>query len=134
MLRFASLASGSKGNCLVAESGDTRVLLDCGLGPRKTARRLRELGIEPGSIDALLVTHDIAEAVALAHVVLVASPGPMRITEAIRVNECGAHPADHVLDALRAAGVAAQPTVNSADLWNDAHLHERGVFVAGKGA
>lgn len=58
MLRFASLASGSKGNCLVVQSGDTRILLDCGLGPRKTARRLRELGVAPDSIDALLVTHE----------------------------------------------------------------------------
>jgi len=55
----------------------------------------------------VLVTHDIAEAVALAHVVLVASPGPMRITEAIRVAECGPHAADRVLDALRATGVTA---------------------------
>ena len=30
-LRFAALGSGSKGNCLVAEAGATRVLLDCGL-------------------------------------------------------------------------------------------------------
>ncbi len=58
MLRFASLASGSKGNCLVAETGGTRVLIDCGLGPRKTARRLRQLGLEPGSISALLITHE----------------------------------------------------------------------------
>ena len=58
MLRFASLASGSKGNCLVVQAGGTSVLLDCGLGPRKTTRRLRELGIEPDSIDALLVTHE----------------------------------------------------------------------------
>ena len=55
----------------------------------------------------VLVTHDIAEAVVLADVVLVASPGPMRITEAIRVAECGTQPADRVLDALRAAGVPA---------------------------
>ena len=37
-LRFASIGSGSKGNCLVAEAGSTRVLLDCGLSPRATER------------------------------------------------------------------------------------------------
>ena len=63
MLRFASLASGSKGNCLVAEArgllpGGTRVLIDCGLGLRDTERRLQRLGLEAAQIDAILVTHE----------------------------------------------------------------------------
>ena len=57
-MRFASLASGSRGNCLVAEAGATRVLVDCGLAPREAARRLARLGLEPGAIDAVLVTHE----------------------------------------------------------------------------
>ena len=58
MIRFASLASGSKGNCLVAESGRTRVMLDCGLSPRETERRLARLGLVPADIAAILVTHE----------------------------------------------------------------------------
>jgi len=58
MIRFASLASGSKGNCLVAESGGTRVLLDCGLAPRETARRLGRLGLAPADLAGILVTHE----------------------------------------------------------------------------
>ena len=57
-MRFASLASGSRGNCLVAEAGDTRVMLDCGLSPRETARRLARLGLEPAALSAILVTHE----------------------------------------------------------------------------
>jgi len=57
-VRFASLASGSKGNCLVAEAGGSRVLIDCGLAPRETERRLARLGLEPGGLDAILVTHE----------------------------------------------------------------------------
>ena len=57
-LRFASLGSGSKGNCLVAEAGDSRVLLDCGLAPREAGRRLARLGLAPADIDAILVTHE----------------------------------------------------------------------------
>jgi len=57
-VRFASLASGSRGNCLVAEAGETRVLLDCGLSPRETARRLARLGLEPAALSAILVTHE----------------------------------------------------------------------------
>jgi phosphoribosyl 1,2-cyclic phosphodiesterase len=62
LLRFASLASGSGGNCLVAEAGDaasvTRVLLDCGLNLRDTERRLARLGLAPADMDGLLVTHE----------------------------------------------------------------------------
>lgn len=57
-MRFASLGSGSKGNCLVAEAAGSRVLLDCGLAPRETARRLERLGLAPADIDALVVTHE----------------------------------------------------------------------------
>ncbi|HUQ73579.1 MAG TPA: MBL fold metallo-hydrolase [Burkholderiales bacterium] len=61
-MRFASLASGSSGNCLVAEAHDmacaTRVLVDCGLNLRDTERRLARAGLEPSDIDAILVTHE----------------------------------------------------------------------------
>jgi len=57
-VRFASLGSGSKGNCLVAEAAGSRVLLDCGLAPRETGRRLERLGLAPADIDAILVTHE----------------------------------------------------------------------------
>ena len=58
MIRFASLASGSKGNCLVVESGATRALLDCGLAPRETERRLARLGLGPADLSAVLITHE----------------------------------------------------------------------------
>ena len=56
-LRFASIGSGSKGNCLVAEVGSTRVLLDCGLAPREAERRLARIGLAPADISGILVTH-----------------------------------------------------------------------------
>ena len=57
-MRFASLGSGSKGNCLVAEAAGSRVLLDCGLAPRETARRLDRLGLAPADIHAIVLTHE----------------------------------------------------------------------------
>ena len=57
-MRFASLGSGSKGNCMVAEAAGSRVLLDCGLAPRETARRLGRLGLAPADIHGVLVTHE----------------------------------------------------------------------------
>lgn len=61
MIRFASLGSGSKGNALLVESGCTRVLVDCGFGPREMATRLERIGVAPDSIAAVLVTHEHAD-------------------------------------------------------------------------
>ena len=58
MIRFASLGSGSRGNALLVESGDCRLLVDCGFSLKELERRLALLGIDPQTIDALLVTHE----------------------------------------------------------------------------
>jgi phosphoribosyl 1,2-cyclic phosphodiesterase len=62
LLRFASLASGSRGNSLVAQAREaasgTAVLVDCGLNLRDTERRLARLGLQPADICAILVTHE----------------------------------------------------------------------------
>jgi len=57
-MRFASLGSGSEGNGLVVEAGTTRVMIDCGFGVRDTAVRLARIGLAPGDIDAIVVTHE----------------------------------------------------------------------------
>lgn len=57
-MRFAYLGSGSQGNGLVVESGGTRVLLDCGFTLREAVTRLERLGVDPGSLDAVVVTHE----------------------------------------------------------------------------
>jgi phosphoribosyl 1,2-cyclic phosphodiesterase len=58
LLRFASLGSGSQGNCLVAQVGDTTVMIDCGLTLREAERRLARLGLQPCDIHGILVTHE----------------------------------------------------------------------------
>ncbi|MBS1190991.1 MAG: Beta-lactamase-like protein [Rhodocyclaceae bacterium] len=58
MIRFASLGSGSSGNALLVESGATRLLVDCGFSLRETAARLNRLGVTPGDLTGLLVTHE----------------------------------------------------------------------------
>lgn len=57
-MKICSLASGSKGNCLYLEAGDTSLLVDAGLSLRETTARLTASGIDPGSIHAVLVTHE----------------------------------------------------------------------------
>lgn len=57
-MRAWTLGSGSRGNAMVIESAGRRLLVDCGLGPRTLAGRLRAVGIAPESIDAVLLTHE----------------------------------------------------------------------------
>lgn len=57
-MRFASLGSGSRGNALLVEAGNTRLLLDAGFGPREMSRRLERLGLAANQVDALLLTHE----------------------------------------------------------------------------
>lgn len=57
-MRFACLGSGSEGNALVVEVGQTRVLLDCGFSVKETVARLGRIGLEPGDLSAVLVTHE----------------------------------------------------------------------------
>ncbi len=57
-MRFSVLASGSSGNAFYAESNQARILVDAGLTARETERRLSLVGIAPGSLDALFITHE----------------------------------------------------------------------------
>jgi phosphoribosyl 1,2-cyclic phosphodiesterase len=57
-LRFTSLGSGSSGNALVVESGSTRVMMDCGFAISETRLRLERVGLAPGSLAGILVTHE----------------------------------------------------------------------------
>lgn len=57
-MRFACLGSGSKGNAWLVQAGRTRVMVDCGFGPREAAKRLARLGVAVEEVDAVLVTHE----------------------------------------------------------------------------
>jgi len=57
-MRFASLGSGSSGNALIAEVGETRVMMDCGFALAETTERLARLGLAPGALAAIVVTHE----------------------------------------------------------------------------
>jgi phosphoribosyl 1,2-cyclic phosphodiesterase len=57
-VRFAYLGSGSQGNGLVVQAGATTLLLDCGFPVADTVRRLARLGLAPGDLSGILVTHE----------------------------------------------------------------------------
>ena len=63
-MRLCVLASGSKGNCTFIEGEKTRILIDCGLNKTEVERRLAVIGIDPSSIDSILITHEHSDHIA----------------------------------------------------------------------
>lgn len=57
-LRFCSIASGSTGNSYVVRTEDTAVLIDCGISGKRIIAGLEALGLDPGDLDAILLTHE----------------------------------------------------------------------------
>lgn len=61
MTRLCVLASGSKGNAIYVRHKDTAILIDAGLSGSDLQRRLHTRGIDPQSLDAVLVSHEHAD-------------------------------------------------------------------------
>jgi phosphoribosyl 1,2-cyclic phosphodiesterase len=57
-VKLCVLGSGSRGNAILMQSRDTRVLIDAGFAPRTLATRLAAIGVAPQSIQAVLLTHE----------------------------------------------------------------------------
>lgn len=57
-MRVCNLASGSKGNCTYIEGDNARILIDIGVSSKYVVDNLKELDVEPETIDAILITHE----------------------------------------------------------------------------
>jgi phosphoribosyl 1,2-cyclic phosphodiesterase len=57
-MRLTVLGSGSKGNCLIIDTGNARIAVDAGFGTRTLTRRFKTANIAPDSIDACVITHE----------------------------------------------------------------------------
>jgi phosphoribosyl 1,2-cyclic phosphodiesterase len=57
-MRVAVLGSGSAGNCLVIESAGRRILIDAGFSCREIEARLRRVGVDPDTLEAVVLTHE----------------------------------------------------------------------------
>jgi phosphoribosyl 1,2-cyclic phosphodiesterase len=57
-MRVTILGSGSNGNSTLVEAGDARLLIDAGFSGRDIETRLRDVGVEPESINGIVITHD----------------------------------------------------------------------------
>lgn len=55
---FCSLYSGSSGNCIYVGSEKANILIDAGLSGKKIIGALKEIGVPPEKLNAILVTHE----------------------------------------------------------------------------
>jgi phosphoribosyl 1,2-cyclic phosphodiesterase len=55
---FASLNSGSNGNCYYIGNGKEGVLVDAGISCRETEKRMRKLGLPMTDIKAIFISHE----------------------------------------------------------------------------
>ena len=58
MLNFCSLYSGSSGNSLFVETDNTKLLIDAGVSSKKIETALKDINIDPCTLDGILVTHE----------------------------------------------------------------------------
>lgn len=58
MLKVATLASGSSGNCLVVSDGRVHILIDAGISAKRIMAGLEKLGLDPAGVAAILITHE----------------------------------------------------------------------------
>lgn len=57
-MRFSVLASGSRGNACWVETDQTKLLIDAGLSCSECIKRIRAVGLDPGRLDGILITHE----------------------------------------------------------------------------
>lgn len=57
-MKFCSLTSGSKGNCSLIISEQSKILVDCGINLNTLEKFLAEENISADKIDAIFVTHE----------------------------------------------------------------------------
>ncbi|BDU74941.1 MBL fold metallo-hydrolase [Mesoterricola silvestris] len=69
-MRYASLASGSKGNCHAFSRGSETLLVDAGISLKQIRLRLAELGWDPGQVRAVAITHEHSDHIAAIPVLL----------------------------------------------------------------
>ncbi len=55
------LASGSRGNAIYVSDGSTSILVDAGLSGIEIERRLKQRGLSPSALSAIVVTHEHAD-------------------------------------------------------------------------
>ena len=56
-MKAAVLSSGSRGNSVLIQTDNTKILIDLGVTKSFAEEKLKELGVDPNEIKAILITH-----------------------------------------------------------------------------
>ena len=73
-----TFSSGSSGNALLLSSGSTHLLVDAGISCRRITASLRELGLTPEDLTAILITHTHTDHISGLQVLLKKTCCPVR--------------------------------------------------------
>ncbi len=57
-MNLKSLKSGSKGNASLVYTDSTKILVDCGISGKAVKSGMESIGLEPGMLDAIVITHE----------------------------------------------------------------------------
>ena len=93
-MRMAVLGSGSAGNASVLDAPGARLLVDAGLSARQLSQRLEKLGLDPHSLDGILLSHEHSDHTRGLEVFLRKHRIPVYATALTREalqDRCGAH-------------------------------------------
>ena len=63
-MSFCPLYSGSSGNALFVQAGNTRLLIDAGKSGKCIREALASIGVDPATLNAILVTHEHSDHIA----------------------------------------------------------------------
>jgi len=69
-MRYAALASGSKGNCHAFSDGERVLLVDVGISFLQIRTRLDAIGWDPAQVQAIAITHEHSDHIAAIPVLL----------------------------------------------------------------
>lgn len=88
MLKVATLASGSSGNCAVVSDGRVHILIDAGISTRRISQGLKALGVELRHVAGVLITHEHIDHVAALPVLRKQTGAPLFTAEGTAYELC----------------------------------------------
>lgn len=76
-MRFASIASGSSGNCIYMGSDRTHILVDAGITNKRIELGLRDLGVDFKELSGICITHEHSDHICGLKVAMKKHPVPI---------------------------------------------------------
>lgn len=80
MLTLYTIASGSEGNCLLIRDEQTYLLVDAGISCKRITAALGQLGLTPGDLSGILITHEHTDHVCGLATLVKKNPIPLYAT------------------------------------------------------